>query len=130
MPQLEEALRSKDIVCEAVRSIGDKLEKRGAFCRPTLPFLRQQGVVGFCWLSPAESFPGLKMVWSGGEGSSKPQDMSNKGSETRSRLTTVVKNLSGGDLQEDTHWQIKLAEGPRKGQSSWRKQSNLKEWTE
>ena len=103
MPQLEEALRSKDIVCEAVRSIGDKLEKRGAFCRPTLPFLRQQGVVGFCWLSPAESFPGLKMVWSGGEGSSKPQDMSNKGSETRSRLTTVVKNLRVAREAKEEH---------------------------
>jgi len=42
-----------------VREIGLKLKKRGAFCRPTLPYLRRRGVAGFCWLAPKEFFSGV-----------------------------------------------------------------------
>ena len=53
---------TKDVslkVREAVRQIGAKLEKRGAFRPPTLPGLRKKGVAGFCWLVPGEVFVGL-----------------------------------------------------------------------
>lgn len=39
--------------------IGKRLRERSEFCSPTLQFLKDRGVEGFCWLAPSEVFAGL-----------------------------------------------------------------------
>ena len=51
--------RSKEAY--ALYQIGKRLRQRDEFCPPTLDFLRDRGVVGFCWIAPGEKFAGLSL---------------------------------------------------------------------